>query len=115
MGRARPRAFNQEVSVSNPSKVVDQAEVNFKKMQQARDAELARAQYEAEGIALRERTERLRALRLAKEAEAELAGTAARPQVGTIGADTPPPRPRTRSASGARAKSVAKSRSRKAG
>jgi hypothetical protein len=55
--------------LSTTSKPNTQAEANFKKMQQAREGELARIQYENEGIALRERTAQLRALRLAKEAE----------------------------------------------
>ena len=45
------------------------AEASFKKKeQQAREGSKAAADYQAEGIALRARTERLRSLRLAKEA-----------------------------------------------
>jgi len=46
------------------------AEARFKaRAERARDAPLARAQYEAEQVAMREKTARLRALRLAREAE----------------------------------------------
>jgi hypothetical protein len=44
------------------------AEKNFKKEQQAKEGEKAWADYQAQGQALRQRTERLRALRLAKQA-----------------------------------------------
>ena len=65
--------------MSNTSKLNDQAEARFRKVQQARDSEQARAQYEAEGRALRERTERLRALRLARDAALAAAAVAAVP------------------------------------
>jgi hypothetical protein len=44
------------------------AEANFKKEQRAKDAENAMADYEAQAHVVREKTARLRALRLAKEA-----------------------------------------------
>jgi hypothetical protein len=51
------------------SKERDQAEARFKKAQKAaHDAKEARAHYESEARAVREKTARLRALRLAKEA-----------------------------------------------
>jgi hypothetical protein len=51
------------------SKERDQAEARFKKAQKAaHDAKEARAHYESEAQAVREKTARLRALRLAKEA-----------------------------------------------
>ena len=51
------------------SKERDQAEARFKKAQKAtQDAKEARAQYESEASAVREKTAKLRALRLAKEA-----------------------------------------------
>jgi hypothetical protein len=51
------------------SKERDEAEARFKKTQKAaHDAREARAQYEAEARATREKTARLKALRLAKEA-----------------------------------------------
>jgi hypothetical protein len=46
------------------------------KEQRARDAALATAQYEAEAQALRDKTARLRELRLAHEAAANAGGTA---------------------------------------
>jgi hypothetical protein len=55
--------------VSNHSKERDQAEARFKKAQKAtQDAKEARAAYESEARAVREKTARLKALRLAKEA-----------------------------------------------
>jgi hypothetical protein len=51
------------------SKERDEAESRFKQAQKAaQDAKDARAQYEADARATREKTARLRALRLAKEA-----------------------------------------------
>ncbi len=53
----------------NHSKERDQAEARFKKAQKAtQDANEARAHYESEARAVREKTARLKALRLAKEA-----------------------------------------------
>ncbi len=53
----------------NDSKERDQAEARFKKAQKAtQDAKEARAAYESEARAVREKTARLKALRLAKEA-----------------------------------------------
>jgi hypothetical protein len=44
------------------------AEASFKKEQRARDGEKAMLEYQAQGRMVREKTARLRALRLAKEA-----------------------------------------------
>jgi hypothetical protein len=44
------------------------AEAAFKKLQRAQDGEKAETEYEAESQSVREKTARLRALRLAKEA-----------------------------------------------
>jgi hypothetical protein len=53
----------------NRSKERDQAETRFKKAQKAtQDAKEARADYESEARTVREKTARLKALRLAKEA-----------------------------------------------
>lgn len=53
----------------NSKEAKARAETSFKKKeQQAREGAKARMQYEAEGHAVREKTARLRALRLAKEA-----------------------------------------------
>jgi hypothetical protein len=55
--------------LSNHSKERDQAEARFKKAQKAtQDAKEARADYESEARTVREKTARLKALRLAKEA-----------------------------------------------
>jgi hypothetical protein len=51
----------------NPKKDVAQAQ--FAKLQRASDAKQAMADYEAEAIAMRAKTARLRALRLARDAE----------------------------------------------
>jgi hypothetical protein len=44
------------------------AEAAFKKLQRTRDGEKAKTEHEAESQSVREKTARLRALRLAKEA-----------------------------------------------
>ncbi|MFZ0126390.1 MAG: hypothetical protein WCA55_18595 [Xanthobacteraceae bacterium] len=60
--------------MSEASSKVAQAEARFRATQKRQEeGHAAREQYEAEGRAIREKTERLRALRLAKEA-AEAAG-----------------------------------------
>jgi hypothetical protein len=46
------------------------AERNFKKEERAQDGRKAMIEYEAQACAVRERTARLKALRLAKEAQA---------------------------------------------
>jgi len=51
--------------------VRQRAEKLFKQEERERDGKAAMAEYQANAIALREKTARLRALRLAKEAEAE--------------------------------------------
>jgi hypothetical protein len=59
------------------------ADAKFNKKQaQERDGAKARLAYEAEGEALRARTEKLRALRLAKEAAEEAAGVKSAPAKG---------------------------------
>jgi hypothetical protein len=63
---------------TNSTQARERAESNFKKKErQAAEGATAMAEYEAQGRAIRERTARLRALRLAKEA-AEGAGEAAK-------------------------------------
>jgi hypothetical protein len=52
---------------TNRSDVMNRAEASFKKEERAKDGAKAMAEYEAQGRAIRERTARLRALRLAKE------------------------------------------------
>ena len=53
---------------NNPAQTRDRAEAKFKKMERAQDGVLARAEYEAEAVAVRERTMQLKSLRLAEEA-----------------------------------------------
>jgi hypothetical protein len=67
-GRAGP--LSQEATLADSSKKVrDQAEARFEKTQKAaKEGAKARAQYEAEALAIRAKTARLRSLRLAKEA-----------------------------------------------
>jgi hypothetical protein len=52
----------------------DVAQAQFAKLQRANDAKQAVADYEAEAVALRAKTARLRALRLARDAELAAAG-----------------------------------------
>ena len=54
--------------MSNPKEAGAQAAAAFKKEQQARDGAKAMAEYEAHAQATRDKTARLRSLRLAKEA-----------------------------------------------
>ena len=54
--------------MADPSKVRDRAEAEFRKKAQAEDGRAAASEYRAEAIATREKTARLKALRLAKEA-----------------------------------------------
>jgi hypothetical protein len=64
----RPR-WNKEATLPNHSKERDEAEARFKRAQKAiDDAKEAKAHYESEARAVREKTARLKALRLAKEA-----------------------------------------------
>lgn len=48
----------------------DAANAQFKKAQRDQDAQKAMSEYDAEGVAVRAKTERLRALRLARDAAA---------------------------------------------
>jgi len=64
-----PSALRQETTLANSSKDTrDRTDANFKKEQRAREGAKAMAEYEAAGVAMREKTARLKALRLAKEA-----------------------------------------------
>ena len=53
------------------------AQAQFAKLQRANDAKQATADYEAEAVAVRAKTARLRALRLARDADLAAAATAA--------------------------------------
>ena len=57
----------------NSDQVRQRAERSFKKEQRAQDGRAAVTEYEAEACAAREKTERLKALRLAREAEIVIA------------------------------------------
>jgi hypothetical protein len=52
----------------NSKDVLDRAEASFRKEERAREGAKAMRDYEAEGRAVREKTARLKLLRLAKEA-----------------------------------------------
>ncbi len=58
----------------------DVAQAQFEKVQRANDARKAMADYEAEAVAMRAKTARLRALRLARDAELAAAAPAAAPK-----------------------------------
>ena len=65
----RDRFVEKETILSKNSKdVMDRAEASFKKEERAREGAKAMRDYEAEGRAVREKTARLKLLRLAKEA-----------------------------------------------
>jgi len=67
-------------------------EVQLRKAQQAREGEQAWAQYEAERLALRQRTERLRALRLARDAALAATAVAKAPAKSSSGVRASRPR-----------------------
>ena len=66
----------REISVMNDQQ---RAERNFKKEERARDGRKAMTEYEVQAVAVRAKTERLKALRLAKEAEAQTEVPPAKP------------------------------------
>jgi hypothetical protein len=55
------------------------AERSFKQEERTRDTQKATTTYEAEALAVRAKTERLKVLRLAKEAQAQIDEPAAKP------------------------------------
>jgi hypothetical protein len=69
----------QEIDSVELDKAKIQAERNFKKDERDKDGRKAMTEYEAEARAIRAKTERLKALRLAKEAEAPTGEVPARP------------------------------------
>jgi hypothetical protein len=71
----------ETVLANNPKTARDRAEASFKKEQKAREGQKAMAEYEAAGAAVRAKTERLRALRLAKEAAEREKKSSSRPLV----------------------------------
>jgi hypothetical protein len=58
----------ETILAKNSKDVMDRAEASFKKEERAREGAKAMRDYEAESRAVREKTARLKALRLAKEA-----------------------------------------------
>lgn len=54
----------------NSDQARQRAEKSFKKEERARDGRAAMTEYEAQALAVREKTARLKALRLARDAEA---------------------------------------------
>jgi len=68
----------------------DEAQAQFAKLQRANDAKKAMSDYEAEAAATRIKTERLRALRLARDAELAASGTPAAPVKKTKGSKAKP-------------------------
>jgi hypothetical protein len=62
----------QELTVADKSKK-DDAKAQILKVQRAEDGKKAMSEYEAEGAAVRAKTERLRALRLARDAAEQAA------------------------------------------
>ena len=70
-------AAQKEIVLTDNSKK-QQADVQFRKLQRAEDGKKAMSEYESEGAAVRAKTARLKALRLARDAaEAEAAPKAA--------------------------------------
>jgi hypothetical protein len=63
----------------NSEQARQRAERNFKREERALDGRKAMIEYEAEARAIREKTARLRALRLAKEAQAQNEALPAKP------------------------------------
>ena len=57
----------------------DEAQAQFKKAQRAEDGKKAMSEYEAEGLATRAKTAKLKALRLARDAAEQAAAAAAPP------------------------------------
>ena len=57
-----------------------EAQSHFKKVRQEGDAKNAMAEYEARAVAVRERTEQLKALRLAREASEQAAAPRPKPK-----------------------------------
>ena len=63
---------DRRIALADTSKK-DEANVQFKKLQRAEDGRKAMSEYESEGAAVRAKTARLRALRLARDAAEAMA------------------------------------------
>jgi hypothetical protein len=67
-------SMTKQSSSKNSKDVMERAEASFKKEERAREGAKAMREYEAESRAVHEKTARLKALRLAKEAAEKEAG-----------------------------------------
>ena len=67
----------KEITLASSKDTLKRTEATFKKVERARKGAQAMPEYEVEGRALREKTARLRALRLAAEAGKKDAGVTA--------------------------------------
>ena len=67
----------KEITLASSKDTLKRTEAAFKKVERARKGAQAMPEYEVEGRALREKTARLRALRLAAEAGKKAAGVKA--------------------------------------
>jgi len=66
----------REIFTMTSDQARQRAEKSFKREERARDGRKAMTEYEAQARATREKTERLKALRLAREAQAQTRGAA---------------------------------------
>lgn len=74
------------MTAARSKQVHDRAEAQFKKAAQAKEGRAAALGYQLDALAVREKTARLRRLRLAKEAADTEAGAAAAPASKSIAA-----------------------------
>lgn len=74
------------MTAARSKQVHDRAEAQFKKAAQAKEGRAAAHEYQLDALAVREKTARLRRLRLAKEAADTEAGAAAAPASKSIAA-----------------------------
>ena len=65
----------------NLDKARQRAERNFKKEERAQDGRKAMIEYEAQAVAIRKKTASLKALRLAKEVQAQTEAPPAKPTI----------------------------------
>jgi len=69
----------QEISTMTSDQTKQRAERKFKQEERRRDGRQAMIEYEVQAIAIRKKTAHLKALRLAKEAQAQTEGPPAKP------------------------------------
>jgi hypothetical protein len=72
----------QEISTMTSDQTKQRAERKFKQEERRRDGRQAMIEYEVQAVAIRKKTERLKALRLAKEAQAPTVEPPAKPSKG---------------------------------